>query len=56
MPLCAIDRCKHANRASPSAQLQTLMGMGFPEAEARAALDQFNGDEAAAVNSLLGGA
>ena len=44
----------HANRASSGVQLQKVMEMGFPEAEAREALDKFNGDENAAVNSLLG--
>ena len=38
----------------PAVQLQKVMEMGFPEAEAREALDKFNGDENAAVNSLLG--
>eukprot|EP01051_Picozoa_sp_SAG22_P014476 SAG22_NODE_1762_length_3631_cov_5.724129_2_plen_30_part_00 len=28
--------------------------MGFPEAQAKEALDKFDGDENAAVNSLLG--
>ena len=40
--------------ARPAVQLQKVMEMGFPEAEAREALDKFNGDENAAVNSLLG--
>ena len=35
-------------------QLQRVMEMGFPEAEAREALDKHGGDENAAVNSLLG--
>jgi NACalpha-BTF3-like transcription factor len=30
------------------------MEMGFPEAEAREALEKHGGDENAAVNSLLG--
>ena len=44
----------HSNRPRPAVQLQKVMEMGFPEAEAREALDKFNGDENAAVNSLLG--
>jgi len=35
-------------------QLQRVMEMGFPEAEAREALEKHGGDENAAVNSLLG--
>ena len=34
-------------------QVQRIMEMGFPEDAAKEALEKFNGDENAAINSLL---
>lgn len=46
--------CYAGKQGSVDEKLQRVMEMGFPEDQAREALAKFDGDENAAVNSLLG--